>query len=263
MKKIIISFVIIIIAFFLAFLLFKYNKRNNGNNTTITKTTVKNNNKVDNKQNKEDIMDGITLNFHASIRMEKNNNIIYFDPYKIEDSKNDANYIFITHSHYDHYDEDSIKKVMNENTKFIVTNDLEDKIISLGVNESNIKIVYPSESFDIDDLKINTVPAYNVNSTYHKKSYNWVGYVVEIKGIKYYIVGDSDVTDEMKKVSCDVMFVPVGGTYTMNYDDAVKIVNEIKPKYAVPIHYGIVGSKEDAKNFIKGLDTSIKGIILN
>ena len=69
--------------------------------------------------------------------------------------------------------------------------------------------------------------------------------------------------DGNRKVKCDVAFVPVGGTYTMNYSEAAELVNIIKPKIAVPIHYGsVVGTKQDATDFIKLLHPSIKGIIL-
>jgi L-ascorbate metabolism protein UlaG (beta-lactamase superfamily) len=48
----------------------------------------------------------------------------------------------------------------------------------------------------------------------------------------------------------DIAFLPVGGTYTMNAEEAAKAVEIIKPKVAVPIHYGsIVGSKKDAERF--------------
>ena len=49
----------------------------------------------------------------------------------------------------------------------------------------------------------------------------------------------------------------------MNAKEAAELVNEIKPKIAVPIHYGsIVGTTKDPKDFIKLLDTEIEGIIL-
>ncbi len=221
--------------------------------TKVTTTT---------KKEEESVMDGITLNYHASIRIEKNNKVIYFDPFKIDETSNDADYIFITHSHYDHYSEADIKKVMKNDTKFIVTSDLESKITNLGISKDNITVVYPNEKFTIDDIKFDTIPAYNTDKTYHKKSYNWVGYNVLIDGVKYYVVGDSDVTEEMKKVNCDVVFMPVGGTYTMTDSEAASVVNEMKPRYAVPIHYGEAGSKVNAENFINGLSEDIKGVIL-
>ena len=98
----------------------------------------------------------------------------------------------------------------------------------------------------------------NVNKAFHPKDNGWVGYILEIDGIRYYIAGDTDITEENKRVKCDIAFVPVGGTYTMDFKEAAELVNEIKPKVAVPIHYGsIVGTNEDAINFQKLLNPEI------
>ncbi len=206
-------------------------------------------------------MDGITINYQASIRIKKQEKIIYFDPFKIEEAKNDADYVFITHSHYDHFSEDDIKKVMNNNTKFIITSDLESKIKALGASDNNMIIVCPNEKHIIDGISFKTIPAYNIDKPYHKKSYNWVGYVINLD-YTYYVVGDSDVTDEFKSVHCDVIFIPVGGTYTMTDKEAIAAVNEMKPKYAIPIHYDVAGSSTNAENFINGLSDNITGVIL-
>ena len=257
MKKLLYVFIVLIILI-VGFLLANNYLSNKDNKTSDNKKTTTTTKKEETK--KENIMEGVTLNYHASIRIEKNNKVIYFDPYKIDDAKNDADYIFITHSHYDHYSESDIKKVMKGSTKFIVTSDLEDKVNALGTN--NITVAYPEKNYIIDDLKVETIPSYNTNKTFHKKSYNWVGYNVEIDNVKYYVVGDSDITDELKKVKCDVIFIPVGGTYTMTDSEAAEVVNEIKPKCAVPIHYGEVGSKTNAESFISKLNSEIEGIIL-
>lgn len=221
--------------------------------TDTNKTTTK---------SKENIMNGITLNYQSSIRMEKEGKIIYFDPFKIDKNKNDADYIFITHSHYDHYSIEDIKKVMKDTTKFVVTSDLESKISSLGVSSNNIMVANPNETKTLDDLTFDIIPAYNINKDYHKRTYNWVGYNLTIDNTSYYIVGDSDVTDEFKNVKCDVIFVPVGGTYTMSDSEAADAINKMNVKIAVPIHYGEVGSRNNAENFVNQLNENIEGIIL-
>lgn len=49
----------------------------------------------------------------------------------------------------------------------------------------------------------------------------------------------------------------------MDFKEAAYLVNEIKPKIAVPIHYKrIVGSVQDATDFIKLLHPTIRGTIL-
>ena len=227
-------------------------------------TSIKETKNTEEKQDKKDdeMMDGVTLNYQSSIRIEKNNKVIYFDPYKIENSNNDADYIFITHSHYDHFSTNDIAKIKNDNTKLIITSDIKEKVQELGVKEENILVVYPNNNYKIGSLSFDTVAAYNTNKSYHKKSYNWVGYNVDIDGTYYYTVGDSDVTEELGKVSCDVIFIPVGGTYTMTDIEAADVVNNIKPKIAVPVHYGEVGSKSNAEVFVSKLDKKIKGVIL-
>ena len=115
----------------------------------------------------------------------------------------------------------------------------------------------------VQGIKFETIPAYNINKMFHPKENGWVGYVIEIKGARYYIAGDTDVTEESRQVKCDVALVPVGGTYTMNSKEAANLVNEMQPKIAIPIHYGsIVGTKQDATDFLNSLNTGIEGLIL-
>ena len=70
-------------------------------------------------------------------------------------------------------------------------------------------------------------------------------------------------TPEARAVSCDVAVLPVGGTYTMNAKAAAQLANALRPKAAVPYHYGsVVGSEKDAREFIALLDPAIEGKLL-
>ena len=205
------------------------------------------------------ILDGVNVNFHASIKIVKNNIKVYIDPFKIEKELNDADYIFITHNHYDHYSSDDINKVINDNTILIMPESIKDNISGIG---NRIIYVKQNENYNLNNISFHTVASYNLSKSYHPKSNNWVGYNILIDNIKYYVLGDTDVTDEAINEVCDVMFVPVGGTYTMDYKEAAKLVNSKNIKYAVPIHYGVVGSYNDAINFINLLEDKSKGVIL-
>lgn len=206
------------------------------------------------------MLENVEVLYHSSIKI-KDNKIIYIDPFKIDKDYNDADIVFITHGHFDHYSEEDIDKVINENTTIIIPEELLTKILRKGINK-NIT-VESNKEYMVQGIKFETIPAYNTNKTFHPKENDWVGYIITLDGIRYYIAGDTDITEENRKVKCDVAFVPVGGTYTMNYSEAAELVNIIKPKIAVPIHYGsVVGTKQDATNFIKLLHSSIKGIIL-
>ena len=133
-----------------------------------------------------------------------------------------------------------------------------------GLDTNHTKVyLEPNKEYVVEGIKFKTIPAYNTNKTFHPKGNDWVGYIITINNIRYYIAGDTDITEENKKVKCDVAFVPVGGTYTMDFKEAAQLINEIQPKIAIPIHYGsVVGTNQDATDFVKLLNPSIKGIIL-
>ena len=205
------------------------------------------------------MLENINVLCHSAIRLEIDNKIIYIDPYSLTSNANDADLIFITHDHYDHFSIEDIKKVEKSNTIFIIPESMLENAIKSGIKENRIIKIKPNQNYKYENLKIETIPAYNVNKKFHPKENNWVGYLIEYNNVVYYIAGDTDITNENKKVKCDIAFVPIGGTYTMNYKEAAKLINEIKPKFVVPIHYGkIVGTKQDALNFEKLLNEDIK-----
>ena len=208
------------------------------------------------------MLENIEVLYHSSIRISKNK-VIYIDPFKIDKNYNDADIVFITHDHFDHYSEEDIDKVINENTTIIIPKELLTKILRKGINKNEVITVESNKEYMVQGIKFETIPAYNTNKTFHPKENDWVGYIITLDGIRYYIAGDTDITEENRKVKCDVAFVPVGGTYTMDFKEAAQLINEIQPKIAVPIHYGsVVGTEQDATDFIKLLHPSIKGLIL-
>lgn len=182
--------------------------------------------------------------------------IIYFDPYQIKNEYHDADYIFITHDHYDHYDESSIKNISKETTTIIVPECLLDRVKTIT---NNYITVLPEHSYMVGDISFETISSYNINKSFHPKENSYVGYNVKIEGKKIYVMGDTDITNEALKVKCDICFVPIGGTYTMNVKEAADYINTISPKLAIPIHYGsIVGDINLYKEFIELINPSIK-----
>lgn len=207
------------------------------------------------------MIDKITINTQSSIRIEWDK-IIYFDPYKINTVSHDADYIFITHDHYDHYDIDSIKNILKDTTKIIIPDSMASSV--LGVFPSkNIIGVLPNETYQIDNINIETIPSYNINKEYHPISKKWVGYIISLDDKRLYISGDTDITPENKKVKSDIILIPIGGKFTMDYKEAAELTNIIKPQIVIPTHYGIiVGTREDFDKFISLLDNNITCIDL-
>ena len=183
---------------------------------------------------------------HASIKLT-GEKTIYIDPYDIAEDIHDADYIFITHDHYDHYDEKSIEKVKNNNTKIIVPLCLKDKKHDL--------LIEGYRMYQIDDIKFYTIPSYNIDKDYHPREKYYVGYNILLEGKYYYIMGDTDLTEEAQQVKADVCFIPIGGKFTMDVNEAAEYINKTNPKKAIPIHYGkIVGDVslgEEFKNKVK------------
>jgi len=193
----------------------------------------------------------INIITQSAIKINSGDKVIYFDPYNIVDESHDADYIFITHDHYDHYDEKSIEKIKKDTTKIIVPLCLKDKEHSL--------LIEGYRYYGIDDLEFYTIPSYNINKQFHPREKYYIGYLLELEGKKLYIMGDTDRTLEADGVKCDICFVPIGGTYTMDVDEAVSFINDLKPEVAIPIHYGsIVGDKSLGEEFKNKVDKNIK-----
>lgn len=187
----------------------------------------------------------ITVNCQSSIRIEDGSLVVYFDPLKIAE-QHDANYIFITHSHWDHFSPDDIQKVANENTSIIAPRDVYDKLMKTGFDASKLHRVQPYDELDLDGIHVQAVPAYNINKDFHPKANNWVGYVVTINNATYYIMGDTDALPENESIRCNTLFIPIGGTYTMDATEAANFTNKIHPTTVIPIHYGmVIGTHED------------------
>lgn len=186
---------------------------------------------------------------HSSflIKSEDEGTTIYIDPYKINtDIK--ADFIFITHGHYDHFSFNDIISISNRETHLFAPLDVQPK---LKEYIGKVTTVEPNNRYQVENLTIDTVPSYNLYSGFHPKSNGWVGYIIELDGKRYYNSGDTDLLDELKDIKdIFVAMLPVGGTYTMDSEDAAKLANIIKPRFAVPMHYGtVVGNKKDAENF--------------
>ena len=207
-----------------------------------------------------ELLKGFKHLHHASIKIERDK-VIYIDPFQIEGSPHDADIIFCTHEHFDHLNPEAIGKVMKGDTVIVVPKDNVKKVKKHGFKD--VIGVEPNQSYEADGIPFKTVPAYNLDKKFHKRKENWVGYILTLEGTTYYFAGDTDYIPEMDSIKADVVFIPVGGTYTCTAQEAAAAVNSIKPKVAVPIHFGsIVGNQGDAETFIKNLAPGIEGVIL-
>ncbi len=195
----------------------------------------------------------ITWLGHDSFKIS-NGKILYIDPYKITADVR-ADILLISHEHFDHLSMDDMKKVVSPNTSIIAARQCAGTVSKVGAKE--ITIVKPGEKVNVQGIAIEAVAAYNTNKInpdtkkpFHPKEDNNVGFVMTINNIRIYHAGDTDPIQEIKNIQTDIALLPVSGTYVMTAEEAAEVVRTIKPKIAIPMHYGaIVGSEEDAEKF--------------
>ena len=130
------------------------------------------------------MLENIEVLCHSSIKINKGK-VIYIDPFRITKNYNDADIIFITHDHYDHYSEEDIDKIKKQDTIIVTPKKLFTKILEKGFEKDNIITVEPNKKYNVKGINFETIPAYNINKQFHPKENAWVGYIIELEGVKY------------------------------------------------------------------------------
>jgi L-ascorbate metabolism protein UlaG (beta-lactamase superfamily) len=186
---------------------------------------------------------------HDSFRIDGEGVVIYLDPYKLKEGPK-ADLILISHDHQDHASPADVAKIQKPDTVIVTIAKAAEKL------SGEIKTVKPGDELTVKGVRIQAIPAYNVNKfrspgmPFHPKDAGHVGYVITVKGMRIYHTGDSDFIPEMKGLAPDVALLPVSGTYVMTAEEAVEAAAAIRPKVAIPMHVGEgIGSLADAERF--------------
>lgn len=193
---------------------------------------------------------------NGSIGREKR---IAIDPYNVSENVGKADFILITHSHYDHCSIKDIEKISQRGTGIFVPADAQSKITRIdGVN---MQVIEAGEEIELTkNIKIESVPAYNLNKDFHPKTEGWFGYLLKIGNVVIYHSGDSDKIPEMQKLTGYgkhgnkfITLLPVSGTYVMTSEEAAEVASMLRPDVAIPMHYGagVAGTIEDAQRFVE------------
>lgn len=192
---------------------------------------------------------------HDAFRIDASKTI-YFDPYEISGGPK-ADLILISHEHFDHCSPEDVAKIQREDTVIITEKD------SAGKLTGDVRILAPGQTLSVDDVTVEAVPAYNTDKDFHPQKNGWLGFILDVDGVRIYHAGDSDRIPEMKNFQVDIALLPVSGTYVMTADQAIGAALDIGPKLAIPMHYGaIVGAEDDARKFKKALAGKVEVMIL-
>jgi len=175
---------------------------------------------------------------HGSLYFEFKNLIIHVDPYSSQADYNalpDADLIFITHGHSDHYDMAALNKIKTDSTLMIYTQAVED----LGTYSDTSIVMKNGDSLVVKGIPVKAVPAYNiVNSSYHPKG-TGNGYIFTFGEKRVYVAGDTESIPEMDSLgTIDVAFLPMNLPYTMSVNMAAEAARKVNPDILYIYHFG-------------------------
>ncbi|MEW6194776.1 MAG: metal-dependent hydrolase [Bacteroidota bacterium] len=183
---------------------------------------------------------------HSAFQITAKNGIkILIDPFldgnptsPVKSADVSANYIIVTHGHGDHVG-DSFKIAKRCNSTFICVNELANYFISKGFKAHNMHIG-GAYNFDFGRVKF-TIAHHGSMTTDNYYGGEASGVILTIDGITLYHTGDTGLFYDMKLIGemnkIDYMLLPIGDNFTMGITDALKAVELVNPKVAVPMHY--------------------------
>lgn len=179
--------------------------------------------------------------------------VVYTDPYQLK-QQDEADVILLSHDHFDHLSREDLEKVCTAETQVFASTLCKEGLS--GLKARKITFLESGQKAATDGIVIEAVPAYNTTKfrepgkAFHPRDQAGLGFVLQMDGTRLYYAGDTDFIPEMKSIRCDIALLPVSGTYVMTADEAAEAAAAIKPKVAIPMHYGaIVGSEADAQKF--------------
>jgi len=191
--------------------------------------------------------------------------LIYIDP-EVEryaglwNLMDKADLILISHWHPGHGSIDTINHITKDDTRIIGTREAAAEFYGCEAMEIG-------QEKDIGWLKLKAVPAYTPRRPEHNERGNILGFVLEVEGRKIYNASDTEMIPEMAAIGAvDIAILPVGGTDTMSATEAVRVVELLKPKVAIPSHWGKKeGTIDDAELFRELVEarTETKVIVIN
>ena len=188
---------------------------------------------------------------HDSFVLQGSKTVV-IDPFKAKGNyRPDA--LLISHEHSDHLSQDDIPRFTGPSTVMVAPRQCEAPLRQFAQTK---RIVEPWQTLDLGGLKIEAVPAYNLNKfrepgkMFHPKEDKKVGYVLTMDGVRFYHAGDCDGIEEMKSLDVGVAFLPVSGTYVMTAEEAAQAADSMNAKVVVPMHINkIIGTMADAERF--------------
>ena len=180
-----------------------------------------------------DLLDGVTWFRQSSVRIRREGVEIHVDPWGVTE-ESEADYILLTHPHYDNFSEEDIARVRGPNTVVMAPTSMKKQ---LGDADH---FLHPGDLIQLDRIDVLGVPAHNHRDRrFHPPDSDWLGYVFTVGSVTYYHAGHTDFLDSMRGIQCDVAFLPCCSDYTMGPEEAARAGEACGASIIVPIHWGM------------------------
>jgi len=179
----------------------------------------------------------------SGLRITTAGKTIYIDPVFLPADPSPADYVFLTHSHGDHYSPRSLRKILKPGTRVVAPQELADiatDVMSVG------------QEAVIGEVAVKTFPAYNRRGFPHPRSRHSVGYLLSFDGFRMYHAGDTDSGAELAGMRPDLAFLPIAGFVTFGVGAGVEAALTLGATITVPIHYGLLpGTGRNGEKFVQ------------
>lgn len=178
----------------------------------------------------------------ACFRIKGKNASVVVDPYSssftgLPTLKVEANIICVTHDHEDHNNAESVK----------------------GVDEGKPFVISGPGEYEISGINIVGISSFHDDKEGAEKGKNTI-YQITVDEVNFVHLGDLGqkklTQEQVEAIACDVLMIPVGGTYTIEAKDAPDIIAQLEPKIIVPMHYKVPNLKFDlapVDDFLKAM----------
>ena len=201
---------------------------------------------------------------HATAVITWDDTTIYLDPVGGSEAfkdKKDPDLVFITDTHPDHLELNTLKALSLENVQIVVPKTAQEELPdSLALQ---LKVMSNGETITLNGFSIKAIPMYNLREKakqYHPKG-RGNGYLIEKDGKRLYIAGDTEDIPEMRNLEdIDVALIPMNLPYTMPVEAAADAVIEFAPKKVYPYHYRGQNGKSDVQKFKQLVEEANKDI---
>jgi len=184
---------------------------------------------------------------HASLMIETQGKYIAIDPCidpLIGIPMHNASIVLISRWHHEHISLHTLGKIRGENTMILGTKESATEILGCA-------LLRPGEKIDIEGLTIMATPTKTISRRrLAADKTDKVGFLITSENKTIFYPGDTKFVEDFSHIKADVVLVPVGGMDTMNYKEAAELVQFLRPKIAIPIHWGrFAGTRDDAEMF--------------